>query len=71
MSARRVPRAHTGHMPFPVVVRAPRHVGRRHVRLRRSRHRRLAAAHLGQLNDTANVTFAAAFTADAAVAVSS
>jgi len=69
VSARRVPRPHTGHVPFPVVVRAPRHVGRRRARLGRSRHRRLAAAHLGQLNDTATAT--AASTADAAVAVSS
>lgn len=71
VSARRVPRAHTGHVPFPVVVRAPRHVGRRRARLGRSRHRRLAAAHLGQLNDTATATSTTASTADAAVAVSS
>jgi len=74
VSARRVPRAHTGHVSFPVVVRAPRHVGRRRARLGRSHHRRLAAAHLGQLNDTAIATStatAAASTADAAVSVSS
>lgn len=71
VSARRIPRAHTGHVPFPVVVRAPRHVARRRIRLGRSRHRRLAAAHLGQLNNTAATATSTTASTDAAVSVSS